>query len=64
MHSPCPDLDEEQDVEGLEERRLDGEEVACQDARCLSLQELAPRRTPAGGRTDAGAGVKVERPEQ
>jgi len=50
-----PRLDEEQDVERLEKRRLDREEIARQDARCLSLQELTPRQAPAGGRTDAGA---------
>ena len=48
----------------LEDLRASGgtpsrpEEIASQDARCLCLQELAPRRAPTGGRTDAGAAKK------
>ena len=49
MHTPCPDLNEEQDVERLEKRGLDREEIARQDPCCLSLQELAPRQATAGG---------------
>src|SRR5665811_1668947 len=55
MHAPCSDLDEEQDVERLQERRLDREEVAREDTRRLSLQEPAPANAPAGSRTDAAA---------
>jgi len=56
MHPPCPELDEEQDVERLEHRRLDGEEVAREDAMGLRGEELAPRWTgPARCRSEAVA---------
>ena len=42
VHAPCPDLDEEQDVERLQEGGLHREEVAGEDPRCLSAQELRP----------------------
>jgi hypothetical protein len=42
MDSPRGELDEEQDVEGLQEHGLDGEEVARQHSPALCLQELAP----------------------
>src|SRR6266536_5850352 len=38
------ELDEEQDVEALEEERVDGEEVALEDARRLRPQKLRPAR--------------------
>src|SRR6266540_717209 len=45
MDSPRGELDEEQDVEGLQEHGLDGEEVARQHSPALCSQELAPGRT-------------------
>src|SRR6266542_4017538 len=44
VHSPCRDLDEEQDIERLQTERLHGEETAGQDARGLRAEELGPRR--------------------
>jgi hypothetical protein len=40
-------LDEEQDVEALEEDRVDGQEVALEDARCLLTKKLRPARLMA-----------------
>lgn len=37
-----PELNEEQDVEALEEERIDSQEVALKDARRLSAQEVGP----------------------
>src|SRR6266487_6234776 len=42
VDAPGRKLDEKQHVEALQEERVDGEEVALQDARRLSPQELAP----------------------
>ena len=39
------ELDEEEDVVAAEAERLDGEEVAGEDARCLLADELAPARS-------------------
>src|SRR4029453_14599108 len=48
---PGVQLDGEQDVEGREAHRLDGEEVDCQDGRCLSAEERWPGdRCPSGRR--------------
>jgi hypothetical protein len=56
MHPPSRELDEEQDVERLEHDRLDGEEVAREDAMGLRGEELASRGTgPARCRTEAVA---------
>jgi len=50
------ELDEEQDVERLQEHRLDREEVACDDSSALCSQELAPGRTGSTRRgPEAGA---------
>src|ERR671934_1714062 len=38
MHATGRELDEEQDVEALQEERLDGEEIALEDARRLLAQ--------------------------
>jgi len=45
MDSPRGELDEEQDVEGVQEHGLDGEEVARQHSPALCSQELAPGPT-------------------
>src|SRR5215218_2255152 len=42
MDAPALKLDEKQDVEALQEHRVDGEEVTLQDARRLPAQELSP----------------------
>src|SRR5438477_8874380 len=42
MPSVARQLDEEQDVEALQEERVDGEEVALQDAPRLLTEELPP----------------------
>src|SRR5438093_561206 len=42
VDAPGRKLDEKEYVEALQEERIDGEEVALQDARRLSPQELAP----------------------
>src|SRR5206468_4251392 len=42
VDTPGRKLDEEQHIEALQEERVDGEEVALQDARRLSPQKLAP----------------------
>jgi hypothetical protein len=44
-HAPARVCDEEQRVVAAQEPALDGEEVAGDDARGLSAQELAPPRT-------------------
>src|SRR6266540_7529508 len=46
-NAPARMLDEEQHVVAAEERRLDGEEIAGDDARRLRPQELAPARAAA-----------------
>src|SRR5919204_3372084 len=42
MHATGRELDEEQDVEALQEERVDGEEIALEDARRLLAQKLRP----------------------
>jgi hypothetical protein len=51
MHAPARQLYEEQDIEPLQQDRVDGEEVDRDDARCVGAEEVAPRRTwaRAGG---------------
>src|SRR6266487_1830604 len=44
MHATGRELDDEQHVEALQEQRVDGEEVALEDARRLLAQELCPAR--------------------
>jgi hypothetical protein len=52
---PCRELDEEQDVEGLQEHGLQGEEVACDHSPPLCSQELGPGRArPPRRRPQAG----------
>ena len=46
MDTPRGELDEEQDLEGLQEHGLDREEIAGESSLPLRSQELAPRRTP------------------
>ena len=56
MNPPGGELDEEQDIERLQEHRLDGEEVARQHSPALCSEELAPGRTrPARRGTEASA---------
>jgi len=45
MHSPGVELDEEEHVEPLRQHRVDREEVAGQQRRCLSTEELGPGGT-------------------
>src|SRR5207247_2363264 len=53
VDAPARKLDEEQHVEALQEERVDGKEIALQDARRLSPQELAPvLLKPPGCRLD------------
>jgi hypothetical protein len=55
--APACARDEEQHVVPAQEHTVDGEEVACDDARRLGAQELAPTRTrPPRGRPQPGAG--------
>jgi len=49
-NSPCPKLDEEPDVEGLEPHGLHDEEVGRDDATGLSSKECPPRRGRSSGR--------------
>jgi hypothetical protein len=46
MDTPRGELDEKQDVEGLQEHRLDREEVAGERSLPLCSEELVPRWTP------------------
>jgi hypothetical protein len=53
-HAPARKLDEEQDVEALQEQRVDGKEIALDDARRLAAQKLPPARfEPPRRRLDA-----------
>jgi len=45
MYAPALQLDEEQDVDPSKGHRLDGEEVAGDEARRLLVQECAPRES-------------------
>src|SRR5919198_2410155 len=42
MHAAGREFDEKQDIEALQEERVDGEEVALENARRLLAQELGP----------------------
>jgi hypothetical protein len=57
VHPPGLDLDREQFVHALEQDGVDMQEVAGQDAMCLSLQELPPcRRRPSRRGAEPGGG--------
>ncbi|HEY5986169.1 MAG TPA: hypothetical protein VIV12_07330 [Streptosporangiaceae bacterium] len=43
-HSPAPEFDDEQHIQPLHEHRVDGEEVAGQDASRLAAQKRPPSR--------------------
>src|SRR5439155_13512219 len=56
LYLPGSDLDEEEHVDPFEEDRVDGEEVAGQNAAGLGGEKLPPRGARrAGRRVDAGA---------
>jgi hypothetical protein len=50
VHPSAGQLDEEQDIHPLQEDRVDGEEIAGQDAGGLLAQERPPGRWGASGR--------------
>src|SRR5262249_12417614 len=50
VDAACRELDEEEDVEALAEERVEGEEVALEDARCLRAEELCPGLLEPSGR--------------
>jgi hypothetical protein len=52
VHASSAELDEEEHVQASEPERVDGEEVAGDDSRCLCTHELAPGK-PASFARDA-----------
>lgn len=62
VDAPCGELDEEQDVQGLQGDRLHREEVRGEDALGLSSQELRPARAGAPWRW-AEAGLAKQPPD-
>ena len=47
VHAAAADVDEEQHVQPLEPDGVDSEEIRCNDALRLRVQELTPRWAPA-----------------
>jgi hypothetical protein len=45
--APRRQIDEEQDIEALQKQRVDGEEVALEDAPSLPAKELSPSSAPS-----------------
>jgi hypothetical protein len=64
MHRHGLDLHHEQHVHALEQDGIDVQEVAGQDAVCLSFQELPPcwRRPPRRGAEPGGGQDPADRP--
>jgi hypothetical protein len=54
VDTPGRELDKEQDIKPLEEERVDGEEIAFEDARRLLAQKVSPARV-ASDRFGAGS---------